>query len=77
MSRTCAGSVSATRTARPSRMTGTAAAFRAAKVGAQSSVRTARALLRQEISDSSGQRFEYSRILFRGDKIRLEFHYEL
>jgi GntR family transcriptional regulator len=34
-------------------------------------------LLRQEISDSAGQRFEYSRILFRGDKIRLEFHYDL
>ena len=34
-------------------------------------------LLRQEISDSTGQRFEYSRILFRGNKIRLEFHYEL
>jgi len=34
-------------------------------------------LLRQEISDARGQRFEYSRILFRGDKIRLEFHYDL
>ena len=34
-------------------------------------------LLRQEISDTKGHRFEYSRILFRGDKIRLEFHYEL
>lgn len=34
-------------------------------------------LLRQEISDASGQRFEYSRILFRGDKIRLEFRYEV
>ena len=34
-------------------------------------------LLRQEISDGRGQRFEYSRILFRGDKIRLEFHYDM
>lgn len=34
-------------------------------------------LLRQEISDSSGQQFEYSRIVFRGDKIRLEFQYDL
>lgn len=34
-------------------------------------------LLRQEISDPSGQQFEYSRILFRGDKIRLEFQYDL
>jgi GntR family transcriptional regulator len=34
-------------------------------------------LLRQEISDPTGQEFEYSRILFRGDKIRLEFQYEL
>ena len=34
-------------------------------------------LLRQEISDPAGRRFEYSRVLFRGDKIRLEFQYDL
>jgi GntR family transcriptional regulator len=34
-------------------------------------------LLRQEISDPRGQEFEYSRILFRGDKIRLDFQYNL
>jgi GntR family transcriptional regulator len=34
-------------------------------------------LLRQEISDAAGRRFEYSRIVFRGDKIRLKFHYDL
>jgi GntR family transcriptional regulator len=33
-------------------------------------------LLRQEICDPAGHGFEYSRILFRGDKIRLEFHYD-
>lgn len=34
-------------------------------------------LLLRQISDASGQRFEYSRILFRGNKIRLEFRYDL
>lgn len=34
-------------------------------------------LLQQEISDPRGVRFEYSRIIFRGDKIRLEFEYDL
>lgn len=34
-------------------------------------------LLRQEIADPAGRQFEYSRILFRGDKIRLEFQYDL
>lgn len=34
-------------------------------------------LLQQEISDPNGVRFEYSRIIFRGDKIRLEFEYRL
>lgn len=34
-------------------------------------------LLQQEIDDTGGTRFEYSRILFRGDKIRLEFEYVL
>ncbi len=34
-------------------------------------------LLRQEIADPSERHFEFSRILFRGDKIRIEFHYDL
>ncbi len=34
-------------------------------------------LLTHKISDPGGRLFEYSQILFRGDKIRLEFHYEL
>lgn len=34
-------------------------------------------LLRQEITDARGTAFEYSRILVRGDKIRLEFEYQL
>lgn len=34
-------------------------------------------LLRQEIADAAGRPFEYSRVLFRGDKIRLEFQYDL
>ena len=34
-------------------------------------------LLTHEIADPSGRLFEFSRILFRGDKLRLKFHYEL
>ncbi|PWJ25443.1 GntR family transcriptional regulator [Branchiibius hedensis] len=34
-------------------------------------------LLSHQISDPGGKLFEYSRILFRGDKIRLQFHYDL
>ena len=34
-------------------------------------------LLTHEIADSSARLFEFSRILFRGDKLRLQFHYEL
>ncbi|MCO7274460.1 MULTISPECIES: GntR family transcriptional regulator [Cellulosimicrobium] len=34
-------------------------------------------LLTQQISTATGTPFEHSRILFRGDKIRLEFHYDL
>ena len=34
-------------------------------------------LLTHEIADPSGRLFEFSRILFRGDKLRLQFHYEL
>lgn len=34
-------------------------------------------LLTHEIADPSARLFEYSRILFRGDKLRLQFHYEL
>lgn len=34
-------------------------------------------LLRQEITDQSNRKFELSRVLFRGDKIRLEFEYHL
>jgi GntR family transcriptional regulator len=34
-------------------------------------------LLTHEISDPSGRLFEFSRILFRGDKVRLQFHYDL
>ncbi len=33
-------------------------------------------LLRQDIADPSELHFEFSRILFRGDKIRLEFYYD-
>lgn len=33
-------------------------------------------LLRQEIADPTGVRFEYTRILFRADKILLQFHYD-
>lgn len=33
-------------------------------------------LLRQTITDPTGRRFEYSQILFHGDKIKLEFHYD-
>ncbi|HEY5877836.1 MAG TPA: GntR family transcriptional regulator [Nakamurella sp.] len=33
-------------------------------------------LLQQEIADPVGVRFEYSQILFRGDKTRLQFQYE-
>lgn len=39
--------------------------------------RRAPLLLLQQISDSSGVRFEHSKIVFRGDKIRLEFEYDL
>jgi GntR family transcriptional regulator len=39
--------------------------------------RTPLLLLTHEIADQSAQMFEYSRILFRGDKIRLQFHYDL
>jgi GntR family transcriptional regulator len=34
-------------------------------------------LLEQRITSSSGVAFEFSRIHFRGDRIRLEFHYDL
>ncbi|MGC5616382.1 GntR family transcriptional regulator [Georgenia sp. Z1491] len=34
-------------------------------------------VLRQEISTPSGQRFEYSKVTFRGDKVRLTFEYEI
>lgn len=34
-------------------------------------------LLTHQISDPHSRLFEYSRILFRGDKIRLQFHYDL
>ncbi len=34
-------------------------------------------LLTHEIADPSARLFEFSRILFRGDKLRLQFHYEL
>jgi GntR family transcriptional regulator len=34
-------------------------------------------LLTHEIADPSGRLFEFSRILFRGDKVRLQFHYDL
>lgn len=34
-------------------------------------------LLIHEIADPSGRLFEFSRILFRGDKVRLQFHYDL
>jgi GntR family transcriptional regulator len=34
-------------------------------------------LLTHEIADPSGRPFEFSRILFRGDKVRLQFHYDL
>ena len=34
-------------------------------------------LLTHEIADPTGRLFEYSRILFRGDKLRLQFHYDL
>lgn len=34
-------------------------------------------VLRQEISSPTGQRFEYSKITFRGDKVRLTFEYDL
>ena len=30
-----------------------------------------------EITDQDGRLFEFSRILFRGDKLRLQFHYDL
>jgi GntR family transcriptional regulator len=43
----------------------------------QVSRRTPLLLLTHEIADPSGLSFEYSRILFRGDKIRLQFHYDL
>jgi GntR family transcriptional regulator len=39
--------------------------------------RTPLLLLTHEIADPTGRTFEYSRILFRGDKIRLQFHYDL
>lgn len=39
--------------------------------------RRAPLLLLEQISDASGVRFEYSKIVFRGDKIRLEFEYDL
>jgi GntR family transcriptional regulator len=34
-------------------------------------------LLTHEITDQDGRLFEFSRILFRGDKLRLQFHYDL
>lgn len=34
-------------------------------------------LLTHEIADPAGRLFEFSRILFRGDKLRLQFHYDL
>lgn len=34
-------------------------------------------LLTHEIADPTARLFEYSRILFRGDKLRLQFHYDL
>ena len=34
-------------------------------------------LLVHEIADPSARLFEFSRILFRGDKLRLQFHYDL
>ena len=34
-------------------------------------------LLTHEITDQAGRLFEFSRILFRGDKLRLQFHYDL
>ena len=34
-------------------------------------------LLTHEIADQSARLFEFSRILFRGDKLRLQFHYDL
>ena len=34
-------------------------------------------LLTHEIADPSARQFEFSRILFRGDKLRLQFHYDL
>ena len=34
-------------------------------------------LLTHEIADPSARLFEFSRILFRGDKLRLQFHYDL
>jgi len=34
-------------------------------------------LLTHEITDQEGRLFEFSRILFRGDKLRLQFHYDL
>jgi GntR family transcriptional regulator len=34
-------------------------------------------LLTHEIADPSAQLFEFSRVLFRGDKVRLQFHYDL
>ena len=34
-------------------------------------------LLTHEIADPTGRLFEFSRILFRGDKLRLQFHYDL
>jgi len=39
--------------------------------------RRAPLLLLQQFSDASGVRFEHSKIVFRGDKIRLEFEYDL
>ncbi|MHB8188791.1 MAG: GntR family transcriptional regulator [Dermatophilaceae bacterium] len=39
--------------------------------------RRAPLLLLQQFSDDSGVRFEHSKIVFRGDKIRLEFEYDL
>jgi GntR family transcriptional regulator len=43
----------------------------------QVSRRTPLLLLTHEIADLSARMFEYSRILFRGDKVRLQFHYDL
>lgn len=34
-------------------------------------------LLQQQITNRAGTRFEYSKVVFRGDKIRLHFEYEL